>query len=235
MNILVSEVVGQFLDSANLGKAEFARALRIAVRGWRQLNWDITGTVKLIHLEAGTDKTVFLPEDFLSLVDFGTDNGNGGIVSYSRQANFNSLDRQIINGSTDKFSNTLDGFPYGVGYSYGVGSYNNTGYFSVNLKERKIMLSPDNSYTGVFALKYVSNMSGDCDDYEINELAQEALLTWIDWQWHKGDRRIGLAEKRDKERQFYNEKSKARLRIKKITKSQMNRNSRESVKLSIKS
>jgi hypothetical protein len=234
MNILVSEVVGQFLDLTNLGKSEYARALRIAVRGWRQLNWDITGQVKTIRLEVNSDKTIFLPEDFLNIADFGIDNGNGGIQSYTRSTNFTSLDRLITSDPSNKVSNTKDIYPNG-GYSYGIGSYNNIGYYNINLKERRIILSPDNTYTGTFVLKYISNGAGNCDDYEINELAQEALLTWIDWQWSKGDRRMGINEKRDKERQFYNEKSKARLRIKKITKSQMNKNSREAVKMSLKS
>lgn len=79
MNIKVSEIVSQFLDENNLGQAEFAKAYRIAIRGWRQLNWDILGSICIEDVELCCDMTSDLPEGTLSVLDFGLCNGNGGI------------------------------------------------------------------------------------------------------------------------------------------------------------
>lgn len=234
MNKLVSQIVGQFLDLQNLGKAEYAKAYRIAVRGWRQLNWDITGQVRTVLLNVSTDRTLPLPEDFINDLDFGTDNGNGGISSFTRVDNFPSKYSRTGAVVTDKLSHTMDFYPWGYpeSESYGVGSSNTIGFYYINKAERKIYVDPN--YGGSeLKLKYLSKSTVGCDDYEINEMAEEALITWIDWQFAKGDRRLGLAEKRDKERMFYTEKAKAKMRIKKITRADMNQNSRESVKMGL--
>lgn len=236
MNIKVSEVVGQYLDLANLGKAEFAKAYRIALRGWRQLNWDIVGTVKRIQVDISQDNTISLPDDFISEINFGESNGNGGIRSYTKVNNFNNetyrddLVNPVGNGSYNNWNNNA----YFQG-SLGVGSYTDLGFYQINKAEHKIVL--DSSYTtqSYLVLEYLSYTGEDCDDYVINELAQEALLSWIDWQFSKGDRRMGLAEKRDKERSWYKEKSDAKLRIKKLTVADMNNAARRSVKLGLKS
>ena len=39
--VKLNEVVGMFLDMHNYGPSEYAKAYRIAIRGWKQLNWDV--------------------------------------------------------------------------------------------------------------------------------------------------------------------------------------------------
>lgn len=235
MKVKLSSIVSQYLDLYNLGKAEYARAYRIAVRGWREMNWDVTGKVKTVSLNVSQDKTIALPEDFISIVDFGESNNSGGIRSYTKTDNFLSQDL-FDDSNTKDYTN----YPYinqnyeFDGHSLGVGSYNNSGYYNIDLEKRLITLNPQSVATNL-ELKYVSHSGKDCTDHEIDELATEALIAFLDWQLSKVDKRIGVAEKREKERMYYNEKSKARLRIKKLTRAIMNQNSRESVKMSIKS
>ncbi len=239
MNLKLSEVVSQYLDLYNLGKSEYGKAYRVAIRGWRQLNWDITGSIKTVQLSFGADKTVKLPDDFISELDFGVPNGNGGLMSFNKIASFNT--DFYLNETQDNISyppnQRLD--VYDTNYiptagSLGLGSYNNIGYYQLDTASHCIKLDPS-STASTFILKYLSYTGEDCDDYEINELAQEALLAWIDWQLSKVDKRLGLAEKRDKERHWYAEKANAKLRIKKLTMADLNRSARSSAKMAVKS
>lgn len=237
MRVKLSSIVAQYLDLVNLGKAEYARAYRVAIRGWRELNWDIVGSVKTVKLPVSANKTIALPDDFISEIDFGRGNLNGGIQSYTKTDNFNTVDFLYpkISHTRDDVNQSYLVSGYDVGtYSLGLGSSNNIGYYYIDKAKHLIFLSPDNE-GGELTLKYLAYSGKDCDDHEINELATEALICYLDWQLSKADRRMGISEKREKERMYYNEKSKARLRIKKITVADMNQNSRESVKMSVKS
>lgn len=237
MKVKLSSIVSQYLDLYNLGKAEYARAYRIAVRGWRELNWDIVGAIKKVTLSIPANKVVPLPDDFISEVDLGETNFNGGIRSFTRTTNFNGKNylfpdvTNVRDGLTPDYLVT----DYTIGdYSLGAGSYNNVGYYYIDKNKHQIILDPE-SVGSEIVLKYLSYSGKDCDDHELNELATEALISFLDWQLSKVDKRISLAEKRDKERAWYNEKSKAKLRIKRLTVADLNQSARESVKMGLKS
>lgn len=241
MNVNITEPIASFLDRHNLGVAEYAKTFAIAIRGWRQLNWDILASVRTVKLNVNSDMTVTLPNDVINVVDVGVDNHNGGIASFTRTTNLNPYsDFEAIN---EEASNPFLGFNNDLRESenvltqetsLGVGSYNTIGEYSLNLTQRKIYLQPNSGYNQL-VVSYLTYSGHDDCEYYINEQATEALLSFIDWQFHLGDKRIGVQEKRDKERLFYNDKRKAKRRIKQLTTADLNQAVRISVKQGIKS
>lgn len=235
MNLKVSEIVGQFLDEYNLGPAEYRRAYSIAIRGWRELNWDIVGKNKQICLELSCDKTSHLPDDFISENSVGGFNECGQIETFDRlqhkpgcpSKNWN--DRDNIRGD---FRNDESVYP-ALNWSLGVGSYTSVGYYYIDKSSHTIFVNPNCNHSSV-VLEYLSYTDVD-GEYEINELAAPALLAYLDWKFSKGYKATGLSELREKERLYYSEKKKAKLRIKRLTVSDLNKAVRESVKMAIKS
>src|SRR5690606_38149757 len=99
MNIKLSEIVGMALDQFNLGKQEYARFYRFAIRGLRNLNWDVTGTAKEVPIPVSCDLTAPLPDDFLKEIKVGVAGPDGQISALTRNNNLS------LNGieSCDRF------------------------------------------------------------------------------------------------------------------------------------
>jgi len=238
MNIRVSEIVASYLDGKNLGASEYAKTYATAIWGWRELNWDIVGSVRTKPVCVGSDGCVEIPEDALSIKDFGiaNDSDNGqGISSFDKTDDLN-LCEPITNSSPSNVRGDFRGD--GINYVYdrgslGLGSYETIGYYMVKMNERKIYVK-NNCSSDNYLLKYLSYNTVE-GEYEINELAAPALKFYIRWQLSLDDARIGLGEKTNNERMYYNEKRKARLRIKSLTVQQLNKAVRESEKSAIKS
>lgn len=239
MNIKVSEVVASYLDGKNLGASEYAKTYGIAIWGWRELNWDIVGKVMTIPVCLDCDGSFEIPEDALNIQDFGIANNSDSGQSISSYDQTDDLSRctPSIKPSPSNVRGDFKGDGVATSFydrgSLGLGSYETIGYYMVKMNERKIYVQ-DVCGGGDYLLKYLSynNVEGQ---YEINELAQAALKMYIRWQLSLDDPRIGLGEKMNNERMYYNEKRKAKLRIKKITIQQLNKSARESEKMAVKS
>lgn len=233
--IQVSEVVGWFLDEINGGKAEFARAYRIAIRGWRELNWDVTGSLKTTSLEVDCDLTAKLPDDFLNHISIGVVNSNGKIATLTRN------DRLTMECSDDEYFSSEEWYMNDSNLSIltasrsslGIGSNNNIGEYRVDRGSNRIILNPDFCYRDV-VLEYVSN--GQEEGREcINELASEALLAYLRWKWHVAKKGVNRGDKLDYRSEYYNQKRLAKYRIRKPKLQEMNQASRENTKQGIKS
>lgn len=235
-NIKISEIVGAFLDQNNLGAAEYAKCYAIAIRGWRELNWDIVGVNKQIRLCVECDNTVSLPDDFISETKVEMDNGCGGSVALTRS---NHLNTESISSDLESGLSNVRGHDSGSLYGYpsecseGLGSYQNSGYFYIDKGSNQILLNSD--YCGADVILTYLSYTDVKGDYTINELCQSALLWWIRWEYSLTGTRYGLGEKSYNEQKYYNEKRKAKRRIKRWMTQDLNQLARMSVKGGIKS
>lgn len=235
MTVKVEEVVAQFLDESNLGQAEYAKAYRIAIRGLRDLSWDITGQVRTEPLVFDADRTALIPLDCVKILEFGVANGNGDIASFDEVQDFNSYP---YDNNFDTIFDYHNNIPFGNYFnpenrSYGLGSHNCIGQYRVDKKQNKIFIAP-NTASGTFLIKYTSNQKENCD-YEIDIMASEALLAYIRWKFNMTGVRNTLQVQAVNRAEYYREKSNAKMRLKKPTLSAMNKSSRESTKMSIRS
>src|SRR5690606_38312270 len=74
--------------------------------------------------------------------------------------------------------------------SYGIGSNTVIGEYRINKEEGLIYLSPDYCFDTV-TIEYLGKPVVD-GEYCIDELASEALLSFLRWQWAINDRNVGL-------------------------------------------
>ena len=228
----VSEVVSSFLDMYGYGQAEYRRAYSIAIRGWRELNWDVEGDVQYEELQVRPDLTAELPHDCLNVLELGVPNGNRELAILTRNDSLNPiLDVTIEHCEPNYMYDYRDYIGFGTSTSLGIGSSNVIGEYKVDMDKRLIVLNPEFTYSCI-VMKYLKSSTPD-GEYFINELASEALLAYIEYVWHRG-RNVPMSTKQDLERRWYNEKRKAKRRIKPITKSDLNHNSRQSAKGSLK-
>jgi len=241
MTIKLSEVVSQFLDESNLGQAEYAKAYRIAIRGLRDIGWDITARVKTEEIVFGDNLTALYPIDCVKIIDFGISDGTGGIASYDKVnsiTNNSSVDvYQNYNYGLDIYpdrNNTIyDNYPLNTYTSLGIGSYNSIGKYTVDEKSKTILLAPNSNHTK-FLIKYLSYETEDCE-YEVHIMASEALLCFIRWKFSMTGTRNTLNVQEQNKREYYREKTNAKLRIKMPIIQQLNKSARESVKMAVKS
>ena len=234
MNIPVSQVVGSFIDENNLGKAEYAKAYRIAIRGCRELSFDITGQVVTSVVVSASDGTIIYPEDCVKILDFGISDGDGGIASYDKVDNL--TDNNLVSTYNDGYNDSEYLFSSNsttLEASLGIGSYNSIGEYRLDDKQRKIYLRA-NKGVGTYIVKHTSYKEEDCE-YEVNIMASEALLAFITWRYNMTGSKTNQSIKDANMREYHRLKTNAKLKIKMPTKQQLSKNSRETTRMSIKS
>lgn len=238
----LSEIVGMALDEFNLGKNEYARFYRFAIRGLRNLNWDVTGYPKEVEICLDCDLTAKLPDDFLREIKVGVDIGNGEISALTRNDNLslNGL------GSCDRLTNHA-GYNYGyygyygstrnsynIGGSLGVGSHANIGEFKIDMESGLIVLAPDFCHSTII-LRYLSCTEMNGQDLSIHEFASEALVSFIKWKFMVGNRKYSQGERLEAKNDYFTAKKVANIRLHAMTQQDMNQAARTSVKGSIRS
>jgi hypothetical protein len=234
----LSAVVGIFLDEIQGGQAEYARCYRMAIRGFKELDLDITAVPKTVMLEVSCDKTADLPDDFIKDTNLGVLNEKGEIASLTRNDNLitDLDDCAIVQYQESDFLNfenddTFDTFIYQQ--SYGKGSYNTIGEFKIDTGASQIVLDPDFKYTQIL-LEYVAREQFE-GEYLIDVRLVDALVAYIRWRYNIGKKGVGFGTAQAMMQEYLREKSNARYRIKVPTISDMNQNSRIHTKMSLKS
>lgn len=236
----IKNVVGQFLDEINGGRSEYARAYRIALLGKKELDWDLTGTVKPFSLSVNGDLTSSLPDDCIKVLSVGV-SGHGGTALLTRNDSLSfdtgiCTEEDIDQSTLPEYENGFFGYGdtiFGERYqrSYGLGSYNSIGQYRV--QGNRIILNPEFGYANITGTYLASS---DVDgDICIHDMASNALLAWIRWRWHIAKKGSSAFDKQYYEKEYFREKGNAKMRIKSPSKSDMNRLSRESTKMSIRS
>lgn len=231
-NIKVKELVGAFLDEINGSKNEFSRAYRIAMRGWRELNWDVTGVLKSTRLPVCNDLTAKLPDNFLKEISVGVINSSGHLATLTKNERLTLYceDDEIPSEDWYMYESNLN-ILTGRG-SLGIGSHNNIGEYRVDRDAGILILDPSFCYDGV-VLEYLA--VGEEKGLEsINELASEALIAYIRWKWHIAKKGVTQGDRATFRKEYYNERRLARLRIKMPTLQEMNQAVRQSTKQGIK-
>lgn len=233
--IKVDQIVSEFLDEINGGQAEFSKAYRIAVRGVRELNYDVTGETKQTLLVMNPDGTSTLPEDCYRVEKIGHLNGNGTITALDHD---NDLSKGYNQGSEEDTLYYPHSFPKmrPVGYEYmspslGRGSYTNKGRY--RLDNRTVFFGSEVCCDNL-AIEYHSLPHID-GSLAIHEFASEALLSWIRWKWNIQRRDVSGQEKMMYAQEYKIAKTLAKNRILQPTKQQLNQYVRSSIKGGLKS
>jgi hypothetical protein len=237
MKIGLKKIVAELIDSKDSGSHEFRRLYNIGVRGIREFNTDITGTFVTKLLDVKANKTVELPDDYISYSKVGIINEKNEIVTlrFNNQLsdyNFsNELKNERFEGVPRVTSITNPSVPISspfVFYNFFISnqSYNlfgiggagqNIGEYKIDEDCGVIILGATFQYEKVL-LEYLSDgMDCDADDYMVDSRASEALLAYIRWKSALDmPKKFGQGMIRDYKAEYKSERLKAKMRINKI-------------------
>ena len=236
MQTPLKTVVGYFLSRKNYGKSEYAKAYSIAIRGWKELNRDVSGGIKTLVLEVECDRTVCIPPYVGKVLKVGVLTDCGEYAALTENPNLaqpNEGCPQYNTGEVVQPRTTKRWEMPGDFHSYGLGSHNDIGGYRLFRKENLIVLAPDSPYSQVLVEATVRETPDG--EYMVDDMEEEALLAFIEWQWTIGDRSAGIQEKRDAKDEWLSQKRDAKYRLKAPIKQLMSQNSRQHTKMGLKS
>lgn len=230
-NVKLEEVVASWLEINNLGKAEYSKMYQIGIKGIRDLNMDATGQLKFYDLTLDNNLTAKLPSDFINEVEvYVRGDRNAGLLKDNTLGiyEFENDDYEeefcIDDFSDLDFNNKAKN----------TGGIDWIGRYRIDKERNRIYVNTEFCYSCITLGYLASPQSTEGGEWLINELAVEALDAYLTWKESVGRRSAGPYERRDNKRNYSIEKRKAKIRMKNLTRGQMQDNSRSSIKYKIK-
>mgnify|MGYP003110868927 CR=1 FL=1 len=241
-DVTLNEVVKSILiQQGETSEHKYMQYLDIAIRGLKELTFDILHQVKTTILTVNTNLTVDLPCDYVNYTRIGQckDNGRIKTLGYDEYLCIqNKID--TCGDPAAKDSSGLKSVSGGhsrngelTGGWYGMGAGYRDGYYRIDRERGQIALSSELSGESI-VLEYISDGSNANGDMKVNVLAEEALRAYIWWKVNQRRRNVPMQEKEAARRDYFNEKRLARARIINFTPDQAWRISRKQVKQSPK-
>lgn len=238
----VSQVVNDFIltlegdDYANNASDTLIR--NYALRGIREMGFDISGKIRSIKLTQESNGTYTLPDDFVGIHRVGTVGGDGLFYPYVENNNLNIS--QAFTDVNDPYDGDGDGFwdrvddgsatgSIGIlgdeeamifnnyaysqssGRMYGLGGAHMQGEYRFNKDQNRLEVST-HTPGNVIVLEYVAD-EARAKDPSIPVYAEEALRSYIYYRLVERKRNVPANEKARARAEYYNERRKANARL----------------------
>jgi len=242
--VTVDQVVNDFvltLDSDDyVSNVSDMVVKNFALRGIREMGFDMLKRVRSLKLSKNSNDTVTLPDDFVSLVKIGLV-GEDGLVyvlgenkninysqKYSTDASGNIIDSDGdgINDRVDAKGGTLGLGVFGdddyivfsnyvyqnnIGQIYGLGGGQYQGQYRMNEDQNRIEVS-----AGTFSevvIEYIADEARSVNP-TVHVEAEEALRSYIYYKLVERKSSVPAVEKNRARVEYYNERRKANARLK---------------------
>lgn len=189
--ITLESVILDYISQANLTEAAYFRLWNIAVRGLERMGLSYGNEPVTRKLTVMPNKTVELPNDYLSWNKVGVINDAGEIATLLRNPNlskFASIDADRVSLNTGTY-NTIEQDDLFLNFWHEDTFYNlfgvnsgtdELGQFDIDEVQGVILLDKDYKYDHVI-LEYMSSPAAN-GDYKIKMVLREPLVAWIAWQ-----------------------------------------------------
>jgi len=247
-------------DFANNTNATVLR--NYALRGIREMGFDIMKRIKSLKLEINTDNdTVELPDDFVDYTKIGVVGGDGLIyvfgenknqnmaMQYKTDAAGNPIDsdadgvydredakfKSSARGTLSDFeSYTFRNFLYegNIGRAYGIGGGKYSGEFRINYEQNRIELYSTSQYDEII-IEYIADEARSKNP-SIHIYAENALRSYIYYRLIERKANVPMGEKMRARQEYYNERRLANARLKSFTKEEALKTIRKNYKQSPK-
>ena len=245
--VTVTEVVNDFILS--LESDDYANNVsdtlvhNYALRGIRDMGFDMLQRVRSIKLSKGANDTVELPDDFVSLVKIGVVGSDGLLYVLGENSNINISQKYKLSGTTPvdsdgdgiydrvdaKTGTTPPGldlddallfnnyvYQNSVGSIYGLGGGFYQGQYRLNHDQNRIELALNSAWSEV-VIEYVADEARSVNP-TVHMMAEEALRAYIYYKIIERKRNVPAVEKQRARAEYYNERRKANSRMKSFTK-----------------
>ena len=239
-SVKIDEVVKSLLiQQGEYTEHKYMQYLDLALRGLKELSFDVLMEVKVATLSVNTNLTVDLPCDYVNYTRIGVCKPDGRIYTLGvdeqicLSKGIDVCGNEVANdgkmGST-WIGNYRNGESTGGVYGLG-GGQNANGYYRIDRENNQIALSSDVEHTEI-VLEYISDGSNVNGDNTINTLSEEALRAYIYWKSIQRKRNSTGQDRELARRDWYNEKRLARARVLNFTPDQAKRITRKGFKQS---
>lgn len=227
--ILIEECISDYTDEAELSNQKYWKLWHLAFRGMTILGLDFFYTVRSVKLPINDNMTVNLPGDYLNYSKIGVFNGKGEVIPLyynSKLTTYGDLSPSRASKTEDNtlfadfsfrtpvFNNYWNGTFYAPIFGVPSGSPF-VGDFKIDVQNNVILLSENFGYPYI-CLEYISSPV-EGGEYRIPIQFKEALisyLAWTDIRSIPSSRRGNLGDKRDRRKEFFNDRRLARNRYK---------------------
>jgi hypothetical protein len=242
LDVTLDEVIKSLLiQEGESTEHKYMQYLDVAIRGMKELSFDILQQIKTETLTVNDNLTVDLPKDYVNYTRIGQCKSHGRVetLGYDEYLCIQNKVDCCGDVSAQDFSglgkasggNSRNGELTGGWYGRS-GGYRN-GYYRIDREKGQIALSSELSGESI-VLEYISDGSNPDGKMKVNSLAEEALRSYMYWKVNQRRSEVPLQEKELARRDYYNEKRLARARIINFTPDQAWRISRKGNKSSPK-
>lgn len=233
---LVSDVVNDFLltlseDDYVSNVADY-HVHNLALRGIREMGFDVTKRVKSISLPITDLGTVDMPDDFVGMLRAGVTGSNGVFYAFKENKNMDMSQQYVMaNGSpidsdgdgvNDREANTSTipvtadnsataSYAEGVGKSYGRGGASYVGFYRINYDQNRLEVTADSSATHI-TVEYIADEARSKNPC-IHIFAEEALRNYIYYKLIIRKSNVPSNEKQFARSNYYNELRLAKQRM----------------------
>lgn len=232
----------------------------LALRGIRELGFDMMKRVRSLRLPIEDNDTVTLPDDFVSLVKLGVIGQDGLVYVFGENKNINYSQKyatdnagNVIDSDDDGINDRVDAkgstvgmgifgedeylifsnyiYQNNVGQLYGLGGGFYQGQYRLNMDQNRIEIS--SGEFGEVVIEYIADEALSVNP-TVHVEAEEALRAYIYLKLIEKKGSVPMAEKNRARAEYYNERRKANARIKAFSKEEALKTIRKNTKQSPK-
>ena len=239
--VSVKEVVNDYLltlseDDYASNAADY-QVHQLALRGIREMGFDVMKRVKSIALDVTSINTVDLPDDFVGLLRIGAEGGDGLLYSFKENKNISTSQQYVTSGGTpidsdgdgvydreesDKTQsinteNDLTSehrqslYEGSMGRAYGHGGGQGFAQYRINYEMNRIELASGIAFDEV-VVEYIAD-EGRSKNPSIHVYAEEALRYYIYLKLIQRKANVPSGEKQLARQNYYNELRIAKARM----------------------
>ena len=193
----------------------------LALRGIRDLGFDIMKRIKAANLNVSATNTVTLPADYVDLLKIGIVGEDGLVYVFGENKNKNLLANNagdlpdyLLGYSDFIYRNFVNSTTDGRLYGYGGGHY--SGEYRINLEENRIELTLGTGTDTVY-IEYIADEALAANP-SVHVYAEQAIRTYIYYHLVERKSNVPAVEKARARQEYYNERRLANARLKSFSK-----------------
>ena len=209
----------------------------LALRGIRDLGFDIMKRIKAANLNVSATNTVTLPADYVDLLKIGIVGEDGLVYVFGENKNKNLLANNagdlpdyLLGYSDFIYRNFVNSTTDGRLYGYGGGHY--SGEYRINLGENRIELTLGTGTDTVY-IEYIADEALAANP-SVHVYAEQAIRAYIYYHLVERKSNVPAVEKARARQEYYNERRLANARLKSFSKEEALKTIRKNFKQSPK-
>lgn len=264
--VTIDDVVNEFVllkdEDGYIGSAEESTIRNFALRGVREMGFDIMKRIKSLKLTPNqTLGTVDLPDDFVDWTKIGIIGSDGLIYVFGENKNISSTMKYKVDSNNNPIDSDGDGVNDRVdaktlsdgdsifkGYQsyiyrnyiyesteggiYGIGGGRYSGEFKINYEQNRIEISINDTVTEV-AIEYIADEARSSNP-SVHIYAENALHNYIYYKLIERKANVPMVEKQRARQEYYNERRLANSRMKSFTKEEAMKTINKNFKSTVK-